>query len=89
MSKKKIVVLTGAGMSAESGLSTFRATGGLWEQHRIEDVATPEGWHKNPGWQVVLLFVSEKSEKGLPGTKNTGVSFSRLAAAGYKAACSQ
>jgi NAD-dependent deacetylase len=41
---KKLVVLTGAGMSAESGLSTFRDSGGLWEQYKIEDVATPEAW---------------------------------------------
>ena len=41
---KKIVVLTGAGMSAESGISTFRDSGGLWEQHRVEDVATIEGY---------------------------------------------
>ena len=51
---KKIVVLTGAGMSAESGLSTFRSSDGLWEQHRVEDVATPEGWFRNPG--LVLHF---------------------------------
>lgn len=51
---KKIVVLTGAGMSAESGLSTFRSSDGLWEQHRVEDVATPEGWFRNPG--LVLNF---------------------------------
>ena len=44
---KKLVVLTGAGMSAESGLSTFRDSGGLWEQYKIEDVATPEAWSKN------------------------------------------
>lgn len=44
----KIVVLTGAGMSAESGISTFRDNGGLWEQFNVEDVATPEGWARNP-----------------------------------------
>jgi NAD-dependent deacetylase len=44
----KICVLTGAGISAESGLATFRATDGLWEQHRIEDVATPEGFAADP-----------------------------------------
>ena len=44
----KIVVLTGAGMSAESGIKTFRDHDGLWENHRIEDVATPEAWRKNP-----------------------------------------
>ena len=45
--KKKIVALTGAGISAESGLATFRGSDGLWEGHRIEDVATPEGWAAN------------------------------------------
>ena len=44
----KIVILTGAGISAESGLGTFRDEGGLWAQHRIEDVATPEGFARNP-----------------------------------------
>lgn len=47
-SYKNIVVLTGAGMSAESGVATFRENGGLWEQHRIEDVATPEAFERNP-----------------------------------------
>src|ERR1700704_2736422 len=54
MSKKKIVVLTGAGISAESGLKTFRDSDGLWEGHNIEDVATPRAWKKNP--QLVLDF---------------------------------
>lgn len=44
----RIVILTGAGVSAESGIPTFRAVDGLWEQHRIEDVATPEGFARNP-----------------------------------------
>ena len=44
----RVVVLTGAGMSAESGISTFRDNGGLWEQYNVEDVATPEGWARNP-----------------------------------------
>lgn len=49
MSKKQsIVVLTGAGISAESGIKTFRANDGLWENHRIEDVATPEGYERDP-----------------------------------------
>ena len=43
-----IVILTGAGVSAESGIATFRAEDGLWEQHRVEDVATPEGFYRNP-----------------------------------------
>lgn len=46
---EKIVILTGAGISAESGLGTFRDEGGLWARHRIEDVATPEGFARNPG----------------------------------------
>ena len=45
---EKIVILTGAGISAESGLGTFRDEGGLWAQHRIEDVATPEGFARDP-----------------------------------------
>ncbi|MDP2517753.1 MAG: NAD-dependent deacylase [Shimia thalassica] len=48
MSNDKIVILTGAGISAESGLGTFRDEDGLWAQHRIEDVATPEGFHRDP-----------------------------------------
>ena len=47
MSKKKIVVLTGAGISAESGIKTFRDAGGLWEGHDVMEVASPEGWKKN------------------------------------------
>lgn len=46
--KKKLVIFSGAGVSAESGLKTFRDTGGLWEEFRIEDVATPEAWGANP-----------------------------------------
>lgn len=52
--KEKIVVLTGAGMSAESGISTFRDANGLWENHRVEDVASPEGWARDPS--LVLNF---------------------------------
>jgi NAD-dependent deacetylase len=58
---KKIVVLTGAGISAESGLKTFRDSGGLWEEHRIEDVATFEGWKRNP--QMVLTFYNERRKQ--------------------------
>ena len=46
---RNIVILTGAGISAESGLRTFRADDGLWEDHRVEDVASPEGFHRDPG----------------------------------------
>ena len=56
--KKKIVVLTGAGVSAESGVSTFRDSNGLWEQHKVEDVASIQGWYRNP--QLVLDFYNER-----------------------------
>ncbi|MCK0098702.1 NAD-dependent deacylase [Qipengyuania sp. S6317L1] len=55
-----IVILTGAGISAESGIDTFRSAGGLWEQHRIEDVATPEGFARNP--DLVLGFYDARRE---------------------------
>ena len=58
---KKLVVLTGAGISAESGISTFRDAGGLWEQHRIEAVATPEAWARNP--ELVLRFYNQRRQK--------------------------
>src|SRR5271170_7762413 len=58
MIKKKIVVLTGAGISAESGLRTFRDSDGLWEGYNIEDVATPRAWRRNP--QLVLDFYNER-----------------------------
>lgn len=54
MDGKKIVVLTGAGISAESGLKTFRDGDGLWENHRVKDVATPEAWRRDPA--LVLRF---------------------------------
>lgn len=53
-----LVVLTGAGISAESGLSTFRDSGGLWEKYSIYEVATPEGWQRNP--QLVLDFYNAR-----------------------------
>lgn len=52
--KQKIVILTGAGISAESGIQTFRGAGGLWDGHRIEDVASPEGWQRDK--ELVLNF---------------------------------
>jgi NAD-dependent deacetylase len=58
---RKIVVLTGAGISAESGIKTFRDAGGLWEGHRIEDVATPEAWRRQP--QTVLDFYNERRKQ--------------------------
>ena len=54
----KLIVLTGAGMSVESGLSTFRGNNGLWNNYRIEEVATPEAWYQNP--ELVLQFYNER-----------------------------
>lgn len=67
---KKIVVLTGAGISAESGISTFRDSDGLWEKHRIEDVATPEGWHKDP--ELVLKFYNQRRKQLFDVEPNMG-----------------
>lgn len=67
---KRIVVLTGAGMSAESGISTFRDTGGLWEQYTIEDVATPEGFRRDPA--LVLSFYNERRKQLLQVSPNKG-----------------
>lgn len=58
---KKIVVLTGAGMSAESGLKTFRDSDGLWEGHDVMEVATPEGFHANP--ELVLEFYNQRRKQ--------------------------
>lgn len=67
---KNIVVLTGAGMSAESGIATFRDSGGLWAQHRVEDVATPEGFRRNP--QLVLEFYNKRRRESLSAKPNDG-----------------
>ncbi|MDX2046213.1 MAG: NAD-dependent deacylase [Chitinophagaceae bacterium] len=68
MSKKKLVVLTGAGISAESGLKTFRDSDGLWEGYDIEDVATPRAWKKNPG--LVLEFYNYRRKNVLDAQPN-------------------
>lgn len=70
MSKIKVVALTGAGISAESGLKTFRASDGLWENHRIEDVATPEAWHRNQ--ELVLAFYNERRKAARHAQPNRG-----------------
>ncbi len=67
---KKIVVLSGAGISAESGISTFRDSNGLWENHRIEDVATPEGWNANP--KLVLEFYNQRRKQLFEVESNEG-----------------
>lgn len=68
--KKKLVVLTGAGMSAESGISTFRDSDGLWEKHRVEDVASPEGFAANPA--LVLKFYNERRNQLYTCSPNDG-----------------
>lgn len=68
MSKKKLVILTGAGISAESGLKTFRDSDGLWEGYNIEDVATPRAWRKNP--QLVLDFYNFRRKNVLDAKPN-------------------
>lgn len=68
MQKKSIVVFSGAGISAESGLQTFRAADGLWEEHRVEDVATPEAWRRDP--DLVLRFYNERRRGVLKAQPN-------------------
>lgn len=65
---KRLVVLTGAGISAESGLQTFRGSDGLWEGHAIEDVATPEAWERNP--VLVQQFYNERRQSVLNAQPN-------------------
>ena len=67
---KKIVVLSGAGISAESGIPTFRGADGLWEGHDIVDVASPQGWQKNP--QRVLDFYNQRRKAALNVEPNAG-----------------
>lgn len=61
MMKKKIVVLSGAGISAESGIKTFRDADGLWEGHDVMEVASPEGWRKNR--ELVLDFYNKRRQQ--------------------------
>ncbi len=67
---KTIVVLTGAGMSAESGIRTFRDHNGLWHNYRVEDVATPEAWERNP--ELVLDFYNERRKQVVEANPNAG-----------------
>lgn len=67
---KKLIVLTGAGISAESGIQTFRDADGLWHNHRIEDVATPEAWRRNP--ELVLEFYNQRRRQLLTVEPNEG-----------------
>lgn len=65
-----VVVLSGAGMSAESGIATFRDSGGLWEQHKVEDVATPEGFYRDP--ELVLNFYNQRRKAAFKAKPNAG-----------------
>lgn len=67
---KNITILSGAGISAESGLKTFRDMGGLWESYAIEEVATPEAWKKNP--KLVLDFYNERRKQAHVAKPNAG-----------------
>lgn len=74
MAKKKLVVLTGAGISAESGLRTFRDSDGLWEGYNVTDVATPRAWKKDPA--LVLKFYNERRKNvadAKPNAAHTGL----------------
>src|SRR6056297_3666448 len=68
--KKKLVVLSGAGMSAESGIRTLRDMGGLWEEYDVMEVATPEAWHDNP--ELVQRFYNERRKQLLDCKPNKG-----------------
>lgn len=70
MGKKKVVVLTGAGMSADSGLKTFRDANGLWEGHDVMEVASPQGFAKNP--ELVLEFYNQRRRQLLEASPNEG-----------------
>lgn len=72
--KKKLVILSGAGISQESGLKTFRDMGGLWEQYDVTEVASPEAWRKNP--ELVLRFYNERRKQlweAKPNDGHTGI----------------
>ncbi len=66
--KKKLVIFTGAGVSAESGIKTFRDSGGLWEQYRIEEVATPEAWEAN--MELVTQFYNQRRKQVMEAKPN-------------------
>ena len=81
----KIVVLTGAGISAESGVPTFRDADGLWEGHRVEDVATPEAYHAQPS-TVHRFYDARRAALAAAGRAHVARGFSMAAMAqGYAA----
>jgi NAD-dependent deacetylase len=67
---KKLVILTGAGMSSESGIRTFRDSGGLWEEYEVTEVATPEAWNRNK--ELVLRFYNERRRQLAESKPNEG-----------------
>ena len=68
--KKKLVILSGAGMSQESGIRTFRDMGGLWEEYDVTEVATPEAWAKNP--MLVMKFYNDRRKQLYESEPNAG-----------------
>jgi NAD-dependent deacetylase len=70
MSKPKLVVLSGAGISAESGIATFRDANGLWEGHNVMEVASPQGWAANP--KLVLEFYNQRRKAAIEALPNQG-----------------
>lgn len=76
MERKKIIVFSGAGISAESGIQTFRDAGGLWENYSIEDVATPEAWRRNPA--LVLDFYNQRRKQIMEAQPNAAHYFFAL-----------
>lgn len=70
---KKIVILTGAGISAESGISTFRDSNGLWENYSIEEVATPQAWKRNP--KLVQEFYNQRRKQVIEAQPNAAHTF--------------
>lgn len=75
MPNKKVVVLSGSGISAESGINTFRDAGGLWEGYDVTEVASPEGWRKNR--KLVLDFYNQRRKQALSSEPNDGHKYIR------------
>ena len=67
---KRLVILSGAGMSAESGIRTFRDMNGLWEEYDVMEVASIEAWHKNP--ELLLLFYNDRRKQMIESKPNKG-----------------
>jgi NAD-dependent deacetylase len=84
---RSIVILTGAGISAESGLATFRGADGLWEGHRVEDVATPEAYARDPGL-VHAFYDARRSRLAEVEPNAADCALARLDAEGPASCCS-